>query len=428
MAAPKRKLVVLGALLGTLALLLTACGAGSGEIAGAGSGSGSDEYTEMRTGEVDPSPEDEAALEALPESVREHYAGFWNSTRLGPNPYAEWTPAEAPWKFCYSSAYQGNTWRAEALTAAELMTDQLREQGLVEGELVVADANNDGTLQANQINNMVQQGCEVIFAMQPPSIGVCKAFGNALASDVLVIAMQTGTECTNVIQSDFGAFAAGNTTAKWLADEVDPGSTVMMCNGIPGVAAAEARQLGAQSALKDTDLKIESITGEWNAATIKSQTVNYLSTHQGAVAGVWDGGVCAAPVIQAFEQAGRDLPAVTGFEGACAWLATAAEHEMDTIGFAAGGGQGVYEAYRIALRMLSGQKPAVNTLLYPLKEINPDNFDEYYDPKMTPNSSCSAQPSDGESVPASYYDELFTGGEPAPELESVLDTEHLPIK
>lgn len=423
-----RGLVGVGALLMSVAIALTACGSGGGQIGGTTPGASAGEYTPLRTGQVEPTEADTAAIDALPASVRDAYSGFWNSTRLGPNPYQDWTPPEGPWKFCYSSAYQGNSWRGEALTTAQLFTDQLKEKGLVKGDLVVTDANNDGTLQATQINNLVQQGCQVIFAMQPPSIGVCKAFDNALKSGVLVIAMQTGTDCTNVIQSDFGAFAAGNRTATWLAEQVKPGSTVVMCNGIPGVAAGEARQLGAKVALEKAGLKVDAVTGEWNSATVKSQMVNYLSTHQGEVSGVWDGGVCAAPVAQAFTQAGRSLPAITGFEGACSWLATAKENNMKTIGFAAGGGQGVLEAYRIALRMLSGQKPVANTLLYPLAEINPDNFNDYYDPKMTLSSSCSAQPAGGSSVPDSYYDDLFTGGKEAPALTSVLNAENLPIK
>ncbi|MEU9889680.1 substrate-binding domain-containing protein [Sphaerisporangium sp. NPDC051011] len=426
-ATRRRNLAVkAGAVMAVVVFMLTACGS-SEKLTAAGSGD-SPTYTKLRPGVVDPTPEDTKALDALPESVRPDYAGFWNSTRLGPNPYAGWKAPKAPWKLCYSSAYQGNSWRVEGLKTAQLLTQQLRDKGLVKDDLAVTDANNDGTLQANQITNLTQQGCNVIFAMQPPTIGVCKAFDAAKKAGTLVIAMQTGTDCTNVIQSDSGAFAAGNRTATWLAEQIKPGSTVVMCKGIPGVAAAEARQLGAKVALESAGMKVDSITGEWNSATVKSQMVNYLSTHQGDVAGVWDGGVCAAPVIQAFKQAGRRLPVVTGFEGSCNWMAATKNNGLKTIGFAAGGGQGVVEAYRIALRMLSGQSPKVNTLLYPLAEVNPSNFDEYYDKAMTENSSCSVQPKDGASVPDSYYDALFTGGQPAPQIESVLDTKHLPIQ
>ncbi|MFI5426748.1 substrate-binding domain-containing protein [Aeromicrobium sp. UC242_57] len=366
-------------------------------------------------------------LDKLPSSVRDTYAGFWHATRVGPDPYADWTPSKAPWKFCYSSAYQGNSWRQEGLTVAKNIVADLQKKDLADGPLLVSDANNNASLQATQITTMVQKGCDVILVMQPPTVGVCKAFDTAQKAGVLVVVMQTGTDCTNVIQSDFGAYYAGQTSAKWLVDQVgDAKGSIVMCDGIPGVAAAEARQAGAADVFKQAGLKVDHITGEWTPSTIKSQMLSFLSTNQGAVAGVWDGGVCAVPVTQAFQQADRDLPWVTGFEGACSWLASWDKTGKDSIGFAGGAGQGVNEALKVAMRMLAGQKPKYNTLLYPLAQIDSTNVDQYLKPGMTLNSACNAQPAEGESVPDSYYDDLFTGdGKPATFDAALAD---LPIK
>jgi ABC-type sugar transport system substrate-binding protein len=180
------------------------------------------------------------------------------------------------------------------------------------------------------------------------------------------------------------------------------------------------RQLGAKTVFAKAGVKVDEITGSWNVATIKSQMLSYLSTHPGTVSGVWDGGVCAVPVGQAFKQSGRDLPVITGFEGPCRWLAYLKETDTKSFGFSAGAGQGVQEAFKVAMRLLAGQKPIVNTLLYPLAKIDATNFNQYYNPKMTLNSACSSQPVDGQSVPDSYYDVLFKGGSKATPLQSVL--------
>ncbi|EXG82510.1 monosaccharide ABC transporter substrate-binding protein, CUT2 family [Cryptosporangium arvum DSM 44712] len=387
--------------------VLTACGGLSAEEPG-GTDSTTGGYTALRTGK-DATTTETDALAALPASVKDSYDGFWHSTRLGPSPYANWTPPKAPWKFCYSSAYQGNSWRAEGLTVARNIVAQLQTQNLVDGDLVVADANNNASVQATQVTTMVQQGCQVIFAMQPPSVGMCNAFDNANKAGALVVVMQTGTECTNVIQSDFAQYATGAKAAEWLVRKSGGKGTVVMCDGIPGVAAAEARQAAAAAVFQKAGLKVDRVTGEWTPSTIKSQMLSYLSTHAGEVAGVWDGGVCAVAVTEAFQQAGRTLPYVSGFEGGCAWLASWKRTGKESIGFTQGGGQGVVEAFKVALRLLAGQKSTVNTLLYPLPEINASNFTQYYKPQMTLNSGCNAQPLDGESVPDSYYDALFTG-------------------
>lgn len=412
-----------GVLLLALSVPLAACG---GLAANDASEASAGTYTQLRTGKAG-TAEDDKVVEGVPASVRDAYAGFWHATRIGPNPYADWKAPQAPWKFCYSSAYQGNTWRQEGLDVAKSIVADLDAKGLVDGDLLVSDANNNASLQATQITTMSQKGCDVILVMQPPTVGVCKAFDTAKKAGALVVVMQTGTDCTNVIQSDFGAYYAGQQSAQWLVDKIGGAQgTVVMCDGIPGVAAAEARQAGARDVFAKAGLKVDHITGQWTASTVKSEMLRYLSTNQGAIAGVWDGGVCAASVTEAFQQAGRPLPWVTGFEGGCAWLASWKQTGKDSFGFAASAGQGVNEAFRVALRMLAGQQPKYNTLLYPLAEVNSANFASYYKPGMTLNSACNAQPAGGASVPDSYYDALFSGGKQPETFDAHLN--ELPVK
>jgi ribose transport system substrate-binding protein len=398
-----------------MGLLTAACGGH------AASATGADDFTQLRPGK----PADaaaEAALADLPTSVRDAYAGFWQSTRLGPNPFADWKAPKGQWQLCYSSSYQGNPWRAEGLTVAQKLTQQLADKDLAKPELLTADANNNASVQASQINNMVQRGCDVIFVMQPPAVGLCQAFDNARKAGVLTVAVQTGTECTNVIQSDADGYRAGQLSADWLIKKIGGSGHVVMCNAIPGVLAADSRSSAAREAFKAAGITVDEITGQWTASKAKTEMLSYLSTHQDKVDAVWDAGECPVAVAQAFEQTGRDVPWLTGFDGACPWLAQWKESGRESFGFAQGGGQAVVEAYKVALRMLAGQKPVVNTLVYPLAQIDSTNFDDYYKAGMTVNSTCNAQPQGGESVKDTYYDALFKGGEAPVELSDVLST------
>jgi ribose transport system substrate-binding protein len=409
--ARRRRIAITAVVTVIASISLAACSGLAAEDDPASSSSST--YTTLLTGQ-EPTDVETAALASVPESVRDAYAGFWHSTRLGPNPYADWEAPGGPWKFCYSSSYQGNSWRVEGVTVAENIVAQLDEQGLVDGELLVTDANNDAGLQATQIVSLADKGCDVIFVMQPPTVGVCQAIDSANEAGALVVVMQTGTDCTNVIQSDFAEYQAAAVSAQWLVDKTGGTGTIVMCEGIPGVAAGEARNAGAESVFAEAGMTVDTITGQWTPSTVKAEMLKYLGTNQDEVTGVWEAGVCAVAVTQAFEQAGRDLPYITGFEGSCAWLANWEQTGKESIAFTQSAGQGVVEAFKIALRMLAGQKPAFNTLLYPLPQIDASNFDTYYDPAMTLESACNAQPVDGESTPDSYYDALFTGGgEPA---------------
>lgn len=374
------------------------------------------DYTQINAGQP-ATPTQQAALDALPQSVQDNYAGYWNWMRLGPNPYADWTPPSPPWKFCYSSAFQGNDWRVAGLTVAQNVTEQLRSQGLISGDLITTDANNNASVQANQINNMVQQGCNVIFVMQPPAIGLCQAFDSALQQGVLVMVMQTGTQCASGINSDFYEYRAGSLTAQWIVDNLQGAdSNVVICAGIPGVAAADTRVAAANALFSQyPNIKSSTITSQWTPSVAKSAMLQLLATNPQPVNGVWNGGSCQVGTGSALQQAGRPLQNVAGFEGSCADMAFWKANLTDSIAFPQSGTQAVYEPFVLALRMLAGQKPSVNSFIYPLPAITKDNFNQYYRPTMTEQSTCNAEPAGGIPVPNSYYDPLFTGGgTPAP--------------
>jgi ribose transport system substrate-binding protein len=415
----RRKQLSIVSVLVAIALAVAACSS-----AGTGGSSSSGDYTALTPGQAKANAAQSAALSKyIPAGLQKSADGFWNWLRLGPNPYANWTPPKAPWQFCYSSAYQGNSWRVEGLDVAKNIWNQLKTQNLVKGSLIVADANNSATQQANQVNNMVQQGCQVIFAMQPPSTGLCQAYSHAHDKNVLVISMETGTSCTTDIQMDFAEYAAGATSAQWLVDQLHGKGNVVMCDGIPGVAASDTRQAAAEKVFKDNPgIKISSITSQWTASTGKSQMLQFLATHPEKVDGVWDGGTCAVPAYQALQQAGRPIPFITGFEGGCYWLAAVKESGKPSIGFPQSGGQVTYMAFQIALHMLAGQKMKGNMVVYPLPTIDQSNFNQYYKPSYTINSTCSAQPAGGEPVPADFFSQLFTGGNQVAKITSPLLT------
>jgi ribose transport system substrate-binding protein len=51
---------------------------------------------------------------------------------------------------------------------------------------------------------------------------------------------------------------------------------------------------------------------------------------------------------------------------------------------------------------MSGQKPKVNTIFFPLPIITNDNIDDYYDPSMTMQSTCFANGKDRHLVTDAY--------------------------
>ena len=92
-------------------------------------------------------------------------------------------------------------------------------------------------------------------------------------------------------------------------------------------------------------------------------------------------------VGQALEQAGRPVTIVTDVTNQCSFLAFWKGHKFSSLTMAQDGGPTGYEAFVTAIRIMSGQKPKVNTIFFPLPIITNDNIDDYYDPSMTVQSA-----------------------------------------
>lgn len=422
------------AVLLALSLVAVACGGGQ-DTASEGAEAGQAEETQPAATSEQPAATEETAeateqetgaaaesdprLEVVPEALRPYYDGYWYFATVTDNPYADWTPPEPPWKFCYNDSYQGNDWRQAALTQYQKLVGEYTEAGLADGDLVVTNSDNDINVQLSQLNSLVQQGCNVIISIPSSPTGLCQGVDNAFEQGVLFITVESPVECEKAINVGFNEYRGGVTTAEWLAGAIGDKGSVVLVNGIPGLAPTQARRQGVLDVFSNyPDIEvIGEIDGMWTPSVAKEQMLKFLTTHPQEIDGVWNGALMGVAAAQAFEQAGRPLPKINGFSGSCSALAFWKETGFDTYySMSQGGGPALFTGFDTAVRMLSGQKPVVNTILVPLPEITEENFDEWYDPSMTVESTCFSDPADGRRVSKEFMDQYFEGGE-EPQLE-----------
>lgn len=359
-----------------------------------------------------PSPEQAKALELLPEALRPYYVGYWMLAQIGENPYANWQPPKAPWKFCYNDSYQGNSWRQEALARYKALVADYQKEGRASGDLVVTNSNNDINVQLSQLNNLVREGCNVILSIPSSPTGLCSGIKDAHDKGVLVVTVESPVTCPEAVNVGFNEYFVAAKTAKWVADSLGGKGNVFLVNGIPGLAPTLARHQAALDVLANfPDIKVVGeVEGQWTPSIAKTNTLKFLATHPQQIDGVVDSGLAAVSVWQAFEQFGRPLPKINGFVGECSYLAYVKEKGLPVYSASQSGSAAIRTGFEVATRMLDGQKPVVSTLLMPLPEITPANFDQWYKPDMTVQSSCFADPPDGRRVSPEFLDQYFTKG------------------
>jgi ribose transport system substrate-binding protein len=356
-----------------------------------------------------PTAEQKDALNQLPEALRPYYTGYWLLAKIGPNPYANWTPPKAPWKFCYNDSYQGNGWRQNALDKYKALVEDYKKKGLASGDLVVTNSNNDINVQLSQLNNLVREGCNVILSIPSSPTGLCSGIKDAHDKGILVVTVESPVVCPDAINVGFNEYFVAAKTAKWVADSLGGKGNVFLINGIPGLAPTAARHQAALDVLGNfPNIKvIGEVEGQWTPSVVKTNTLKFLATHPQQIDGVVDSGLGAVSAWQAFEQSGRPLPKINGFVGECSYLAYVKEKNLPVYSTSQGGAAAVWTGFDVATRMLNGEKPVVSTLLMPLPEITPANFDQWHRPDMTVQSTCFAESPDGRRVSPEFLDQFF---------------------
>lgn len=375
---------------------------------------------------ADPTPEEQAkALEAVPEGARQYYGGYWYATDLVANPFADWKPNPPPWKICHNDSYLGNSWRANLVAELTALTKQLADQGLAEPDLNVSNSNGDINLQLTQLKAQIAQGCDLIMSYPGSATGLCAGIKEAFDKGILVVTIDATVACPEALNVATNPYHRGQYEAEWIAKQLNGKGTVLIMNGQPGTANTVAQETGFREVMAEyPDVKIAgSLFGMWTGSVAKTEVLKFLATHPMPVDAVFSTGNMGVGVGQAFEQSGRDLPIITEVTNLCSLLAYWKEKNLTANTFVQDGGPMGYSAFIPALHMMAGQKPKVNTLFMPLPTITAENFDDYYDPSMTVQSTCFANGKDLHLVPDSYWEQFFTGGETRASVQIVATDE-----
>lgn len=349
---------------------------------------------------------------AIPKSHRAYYQGSKYFAKLAANPYKAWTPPKPPWKFCYNDSYQGNSWRADAVNEIKKLVGAYEKAGMATGGLTVTNSNLNSSVQLSQLNNLVNEGCNVIITIPASPTSLCSGLQHAFEKRVLVITADSPAYCPYAINVAASEYHGGYVTGKWLAQALHGKGNVVLVAGIPTLSPDIARRKGVAAAFKPyPGLKVVgTVTGQWTPSVAKSAMLKFLATHPQQIDGVWQSALMSVAVIQAFQQTGRPLPRVNGYAGSCMFLAAWHQYHLNSFTLLQGGASELYEVFQVAARMLAGQKPVVSTILHPVPQAGNRELGKLYKSSMTTQSTCNAYPADGRAVPDSYFNALFKGG------------------
>ncbi len=355
----------------------------------------------------------ELTLADIPADYQQYYEGYEYFSSLFPDPYTDWTPPEAPWKFCLNDSYTGNDWRQGNLVELERQVALYQEAGLATGPLVVTDSNNEITMQISQFSNLVDEGCNVIFSIPGSPTAMCEVFERAYNQNVLVITDESPTNCEYSINVSWNGYWAQYTGGKAVLDALGGKGNVINIAGIPGVPLAVAEEYAIVDLMKEyPDVNhLGTVAGDWNPATTATEMTRFLATHPQQIDGIIEAGGEAVAAQEAMVDAGREMAVVNSIDGSKAFMAFWKQNpNLQAIATNQSPASAAYEAFLVAVRKLAGQNLVVNTVFYPVPVVTNANFDDYYDESYTTTSSGFPTPPDGVAVEDEFFDGLFSGG------------------
>jgi ribose transport system substrate-binding protein len=158
---------------------------------------------------------------------------------------------------------------------------------------------------------------------------------------------------------------------------------------------------------------VRTVNGNWTANVTKTAVLQALATYPGNIDAVWTTGSESRVVAEAFAQAGRKPPLITGSITGDAlgyWKANGDKYRFT--------GHGVLPhwtaetLFRVAVRLLEGEKPKLNTLMMPIPAITQADFPAIYKSCMTPDAVSVFPIPASDPVPESMLDGYFAA--PAP--------------
>lgn len=255
---------------------------------------------------------------------------------------------EGPGKVCFANASLSNTWRQTGWITMNEQSKVLQESGIV-SEMETRDAQDSDDTQVADIDYFVNEGdCDgfIISPYSPDATTAAVERACETGKPVIVFDRKVNSDCPTTFIHSVGGMAWGMDSAGFIADRLSDGGRVVALRTAPGVDVFESRWAAAQKIFDDAGIEYTDYLTGAEPAEVKKAITDEIA--KGEIDAVWvDLGDQSVPAIEAFEDAGVDVPIVTG-EDTMSYLRAWDERGID--GFAS-----VYSAFqwRTAILALS---------------------------------------------------------------------------
>jgi ribose transport system substrate-binding protein len=321
---------------------------------------------------------------------QQHFYTGWNHP-ITASAWANWQPShKPPYHVAIVWSATGNVFNSYALN---LIQKFLKRSPLVDKTIPVTIASSPTAIaeQLQAYNAAVQAKPDLIILspLAPPAIqSYVEAAGQ---QGIPTISVFNPIDTPYDVTVTRNTYVDSTTVAAQMVKALGGQGNILEVLGTPSAATTTDEQNQWRTVLNSCPgiNIVGPAIGFFSTALAKTAVLQWLSTHPDKVDGVIETAAMAQGVLQAFQQAGRPVPiigqiqaekSVTGY-----WLQNVAKgyHGAAVVG---GGTDYASLVSRVALRMLAGQGPKINTVVWPLTPIS-DKGVQVFAKKYWPGAS-----------------------------------------
>ncbi|RUV22807.1 ABC transporter substrate-binding protein [Mesorhizobium sp. M7A.F.Ca.MR.245.00.0.0] len=354
----------------------------------------------------------QGVIGGLPTELKAQYDGA--PQKVLPSAWDNFTAPPMPWKWCHSESYQGNPWRVTVTKELKRLVDGLIADGMV-SSFEVSDSNNDASQQINQIRAFIDKKCSIITSIPGSATALDDAIDAAAKAGIPFITAAGSVTSPNAINVDSNYARWGYDMMAAIGKAQPDGASILLVEGIAGHPIVVQERQGADKALAENPkLKISrNVNGNWTANVTKTVVLQAIATNPAPIDAVWTTGSESRVVAEAFAEAGRPAPLITGSITGDAlgyWKANPDKYRFE--GHAVLPHWTAQTLFRVGERMLDGQKPKLNTLLIPIPPVHTADLGAWYKDCMTTDAVSIFPIPPKDPMPEEWLDAYFSN--PAP--------------
>jgi ribose transport system substrate-binding protein len=206
----------------------------------------------------------------------------------------------------------GNAWRAQMEQEMNQLVTDYKSKGLI-SNYVAYSANDDATVQAQQLNQIVSAGkTDVVLINPASSTALNPAIDKAVAAGIKVIGLDSIIQDANAVTISTDQSQWASAEAQFLADKLGGKGKIVIFEGIQGVPASDMRQKAYHDVLaKYPGIQIlKEVYHGWDEGKAKQTMATLISAYP-EIDGVLNQ-ECSPGIMQAYQEAGVAMPKVLG--------------------------------------------------------------------------------------------------------------------